>query len=107
MITVFGSINLDLVTSVARLPDPGETIATTHFDTYPGGKGANQALATARAGAQVAMVGSVGQDDFAALALAPLDAAGIDAVLVGEALMREADVGAKIRELFPDGKEAR
>ena len=78
MITVFGSINLDLVTSVARLPGPGETIATTHYDTYPGGKGANQALAAARAGANVAMVGSVGEDDFADVALAPLGKAGID-----------------------------
>lgn len=78
MITVFGSINLDLVTAVARLPGPGETIATSHYDTYPGGKGANQALAAVRAGAQVAMVGSVGDDDFADLALAPLKRAGID-----------------------------
>ena len=78
MITVFGSINLDLVTAVARLPDPGETIATTHYDTYAGGKGANQALAAARAGARVAMAGSVGSDSFADLALAPLAAAGID-----------------------------
>ena len=78
MITVFGSINLDLVTAVARLPGPGETIATSHYDTYAGGKGANQALAAARAGAEVAMVGSVGSDDFADLALAPLAAAGID-----------------------------
>lgn len=78
MITVFGSINLDLVTTVARLPGPGETIATSHYDTYAGGKGANQALAAARAGAEVAMVGSVGSDDFADLALAPLAAAGID-----------------------------
>lgn len=78
MITVFGSINLDLVTAVARLPGPGETIATSRYDTYAGGKGANQALAAARAGAEVAMVGSVGSDDFADLALAPLAAAGID-----------------------------
>ena len=78
MITVFGSINLDLVAAVARLPGPGETIATTHYDTYAGGKGANQALAAARAGAAVVMVGSVGTDDFADLALAPLAEAGID-----------------------------
>lgn len=78
MITVFGSINLDLVTPVARLPGPGETIATTHYDSYAGGKGANQALAAARAGAEVTMVGSVGEDDFANMALAPLAKAGVD-----------------------------
>ena len=78
MITVFGSINLDLVTPVARLPGPGETIATKHYDTYAGGKGANQALAAARAGAKVTMVGSVGEDDFADMALAPLAEAGVD-----------------------------
>ena len=78
MITVFGSINLDLVTAVVRLPGPGETIATSRYDTYPGGKGANQALAAARTGAAVAMIGSVGEDDFADLALAPLVAAGVD-----------------------------
>ena len=78
MITVFGSINLDLVTPVARLPGPGETIATTHYNTYAGGKGANQALAAARAGAKVTMVGSVGEDDFANIALAPLAEAGVN-----------------------------
>ena len=78
MIVVFGSINLDLVARVARLPLPGETIAGTSFDALPGGKGANQALAARRAGAAVAMAGAVGNDPFAVNALAGLVAAGVD-----------------------------
>ena len=54
MITVIGSINLDLIATVARLPRPGETVPGERFSTAPGGKGANQALAAARAGAACA-----------------------------------------------------
>ena len=61
MITVVGSINLDLIADVGRLPGPGETVAGDGFKTAPGGKGANQALAAARAGAKVRMIGSVGK----------------------------------------------
>ena len=50
MITVIGSINLDLIATVVRLPKPGETVSGDSFKTAPGGKGANQALAAARAG---------------------------------------------------------
>ena len=78
MVVVFGSINLDLVARVARLPRPGETLAGSSFATSPGGKGANQALAARRAGAVVALFGAVGRDAFAAPALALLDEAGID-----------------------------
>ena len=78
MITVFGSINLDLVTRVARLPRPGETVHGSDIAQFAGGKGANQALAACRAGAQVRMVGAVGQDDFAEQALSELRAAGVD-----------------------------
>jgi ribokinase len=78
MIIVFGSINLDLVTRVERFPSPGETIAGGSFATYPGGKGANQALAAARAGAKVRMVGAVGRDTFADPALELLVAGGVD-----------------------------
>ena len=52
MITVFGSINMDLIATTPRLPKPGETLAGTGFSTAAGGKGANQALAATRAGAQ-------------------------------------------------------
>jgi ribokinase len=78
MIVVFGSINLDLVTRVARFPSAGETVGGASFATYPGGKGANQALAAARAGATVRMYGAVGRDAFAEPALALLSAGGID-----------------------------
>jgi len=78
MIVVFGSINIDLVVPVERLPHPGETVLGPHYTLVPGGKGANQALAAARAGGQVRMIGRVGRDGFADLALAELKSAGID-----------------------------
>jgi ribokinase len=77
-LTVVGSINLDLVARVERLPRPGETVTGASFARYPGGKGANQAVAAARLGAEVTMVGSVGDDVFAADALAGLEAAGVE-----------------------------
>lgn len=78
MVVVFGSINLDLVARVPRIPAPGETIAGGTLAMLPGGKGANQALAARHAGAAVAMVGAVGRDGFAPIALANLAAAGVD-----------------------------
>lgn len=64
MITVIGSINMDLVTRVPAFPRPGETVAGSDLVTIPGGKGANQAVAAARAGARVRFVGAVGDDSF-------------------------------------------
>jgi len=78
MITVIGSINLDLIATVERLPSPGETVPGDSFKTAPGGKGANQALAAARAGASVRMIGSVGSDAFAREATALLANGGVD-----------------------------
>ncbi|WP_027486665.1 ribokinase [Allorhizobium undicola] len=78
MITVFGSINMDLIATTTRLPKPGETVAGTGFATAAGGKGANQALAARRAGAEVRMVGAVGADQFAAPSLELLRQAGTD-----------------------------
>ncbi|HEV7417569.1 ribokinase [Tianweitania sediminis] len=78
MIIVIGSINLDLITTVNRLPSPGETVSGTRFHTAPGGKGANQALAAARAGSPVRMIGAVGHDAFAGEALALLKASSAD-----------------------------
>jgi ribokinase len=78
MILVFGSLNVDLVVRTRSLPRPGETVLGPKYDVAAGGKGANQALAAARAGAAVAMVGAVGKDAFAATALAELEAAGLD-----------------------------
>jgi ribokinase len=63
-IVVVGSINMDLVTLAARFPSPGETLTANGFHTIPGGKGANQAVAAARLGAQVSLVGAVGDDAF-------------------------------------------
>ncbi len=78
MITVIGSINLDLIARVARLPKAGETVPGEDFRTAPGGKGANQALAAARAGGQVRMIGAVGKDAFATEALACLKQGRVD-----------------------------
>ncbi len=77
-IAVVGSINLDLVARCARLPRAGETLTDAVFERFPGGKGANQALAAARLGAHVSMNGAVGRDPFAAEALALLDSGGVD-----------------------------
>ena len=76
-LTVVGSINLDLVARVERLPAPGETVSGGELARYPGGKGANQAVAAARLGASVRMVGCVGDDAFADEALAGLREAGV------------------------------
>lgn len=78
MITVFGSINVDLVVSVAHLPRPGETVLGPTYHAVAGGKGANQAVAAARAGCTVRMIGCVGQDGFADLALSGMASAGIE-----------------------------
>src|SRR5260221_9263181 len=78
MIVVFGSINIDLVVPVKALPRPGETVLGPSYRLVAGGKGANQALAAARAGAMTRMVGAVGRDGFAEVALAEMTAAGVD-----------------------------
>ncbi|MEJ8476212.1 ribokinase [Roseibium algae] len=78
MITVFGSINLDLVVAVQRLPTRGETVIGSEHQAFAGGKGSNQALAARRAGGSVRMVGAVGTDAFADGALENLKSAGVD-----------------------------
>ncbi|HEV7720082.1 MAG TPA: PfkB family carbohydrate kinase, partial [Iamia sp.] len=84
-VVVVGSINDDLVVSADRLPGPGETVAGTSVTHSSGGKGANQAVAAARAGASTLMVGCVGRDEAgdrlaAGLAEAGVDTAAIDVV---------------------------
>ncbi len=69
MITIVGSYNTDLVARASHLPKPGETVMGGEFKTGAGGKGANQAMAAARAGAKVAMVAKLGDDDFGKVAL--------------------------------------
>ena len=78
MIVVLGSINLDIVLRPAHLPAVGETVLAPSYALLPGGKGANQALAARRAGASVAMLGCIGDDDFATKALFSLREAGVD-----------------------------
>ncbi len=78
MITVFGSINVDLVCRVRKSPLPGETVLGSDYALIPGGKGANQALAARRAGAPVRMVGAIGDDDIGKVALNELIPAGVD-----------------------------
>jgi ribokinase len=75
---VFGSLNMDLVSQVPRLPAPGETILGASFVTTPGGKGANQAVALAKLGVPTVMIGRVGNDDFGRSLLADLTALDIN-----------------------------
>jgi ribokinase len=81
-VTVVGSINMDLVTRVTNFPEPGETIIGGDLKTIPGGKGANQAVAAARLGAEVSMVGRVGDDVFASQLKENLTGAGVDLTYV-------------------------
>lgn len=84
-IVVIGSINMDLVVRTPRLPGAGETILGNGFQTVPGGKGANQAVAAARLGGQVYFVGRVGDDDFGHDLIDGLVAAGVRTEHVAEA----------------------
>lgn len=100
-VVVVGSLNVDSVYRVARLPGAGETVLSHTSDTYPGGKGANQAYAAARAGARVAMVGACGDDSGGDTSCASLHAVGVDTAEVlrargrrtGSALVFVADDG--------------
>jgi ribokinase len=82
MILVFGSINVDLIVPVPRLPAAGETVLGGDYTLLPGGKGANQALAARRAGSEVMLAGAVGRDAFADTALGLLRRDGVDTGLV-------------------------
>jgi ribokinase len=97
-VVVVGSLNCDLVMRVARLPAPGETVPAAGLDTFVGGKGCNQAIAAARAGASVAMVGRVGRDAYADLVLASLRGAGVDA----SGVLADAEVGTGVAQIFVD-----
>lgn len=76
-VAILGSINMDVVLNVARLPKPGETISSATIAQHPGGKGANQAVAAARLGAQTMLIGAVGQDDLGKKLVANLKSAGV------------------------------
>jgi len=77
-IAVVGSLNMDLVVRAPHMPIPGETVIGSDFRTIPGGKGANQAVAAARLGAEVTMIGRVGDDDFGRAQLRNLGELGIN-----------------------------
>lgn len=97
-IVVVGSLNMDLVFRVARAPEAGETIAGRGFTTAGGGKGANQAIACARMGGTVAMVGCVGADDFGEALRAGLIADRVDASFVS----REAGAASGVAMVMVD-----
>jgi ribokinase len=77
-IVVLGGLNMDLVIKVPRLPVSGETIKGEQYTQYPGGKGANQAVAAARLGGEVTMIGCLGKDSYADQLLANLDKSGVN-----------------------------
>lgn len=77
-IVVVGSINMDLVVRCRTLPRPGETLSGSSFEEIPGGKGANQAVAAARLGARVSMIGRVGDDAFGRTLQRSLESNGVD-----------------------------
>ncbi|MGW4230659.1 ribokinase [Streptomyces sp. NPDC004980] len=81
-IAVLGSTNMDLVAYTARAPGRGETVTGREFRTVPGGKGANQAVAAARAGGEVVMIGAVGTDEYGSRLRANLEHAGVDTDLL-------------------------
>jgi len=101
VIVVLGSLNVDLVARVPRLPAAGETLIATAFETLPGGKGANQALAARRAGADVRLFGHVGNDPLAAVALSLLAPGGVDCTGVAVA---DGPTGVALIEVAPDGE---
>lgn len=101
-LTVIGSINLDLVATAPRLPVAGETVTGATLARHPGGKGANQALAAARLGAEVALIGRVGDDAMAGEAQALLRAGDVD--LSGVAVDPMAPTGVALIAVDPSGE---
>ena len=102
-IVVVGSVNVDLLAQVRRHPRPGETLHGTGGQMLPGGKGANQAVAAARLGARVAMVGAVGSDVQAEAALSALREAGVD---LGHVAEIEGPTGLAIVTVAEDGENS-
>jgi len=102
-VVVVGSVNADLLTTVDQHPRPGETVLGCTLDVLPGGKGANQAVAAAQLGAQTALVGAVGSDQFAEPALAGLQAAGVD---LGAVTAVEGSTGVAQVTVSADGENA-
>ncbi len=104
-LAVLGDINIDFVVEAERLPQPGETLrAAGHFQIIPGGKAANQAVAAARLGAQVTLIGRVGDDPFGPALVENLRRENINADFI--ALDDEATTGAAFITVLPDGQNA-
>jgi ribokinase len=99
-IVVVGSINADLVAKVARIPQPGETVLGSDFQVHPGGKGANQAVAVARLGYPVFMIGKLGSDAFGPRLRASMSEAGVDVSAVQTV---EGASGVALIEVGPNG----
>lgn len=97
-VVVVGSLNMDLVMRVARRPQPGETIIGESFNTFVGGKGNNQAIAAARAGAQVAIIGKVGCDSFAETISKKLEEASVDI----QGLLRDPETTTGVADILVD-----
>ena len=98
-VVVLGSVNMDLVAQVDRLPRPGETLTGRGFSTVPGGKGANQAVAAARLGAKTAMIGRVGDDGFGRILRDRLKAENINITALGTS--KTASTGTALITLAP------
>jgi ribokinase len=102
-IVVVGSINTDLVVTAGRLPGRGETITGGSFRTYQGGKGANQAVAAARLGYPVKMIGKVGRDDFGRESLAGLRGNGVE---VADVEIQEGESGVAVITVGAQGENS-
>ena len=107
-ILIIGSLNIDLVAMTKNLPQPGETVSGSNFYTFPGGKGANQAVAAAKLGANVYMAGCVGEDNFGSELLASLEQNNVDIKYVervteptGTALITVDSLGANTIVVIP------
>jgi ribokinase len=98
-IAVVGSLNMDLVTRTERRPQPGETLLGESFAMFVGGKGLNQAIAAARSGAHVRMIGRIGRDDFGAQLLRTLEAEQIDTSYV----THDDETGSGVATIVVDG----
>ena len=99
-IICLGSVNMDLVMNVKTFPKPGETIITDNFNTYPGGKGGNQAVAAAKSDAKVKMMTRLSDDDFSKSLMEALKANGVST----EMIKIEKDGSAGIAMIWVDAK---
>lgn len=101
---VVGSLNMDLVVRAPRFPKPGETLPGHAFNTYPGGKGANQAVAASRQNLDVAMVGKVGEDPFGKELIQTLDTQDVDTSAIG--IDPEAPTGTAVIIVTEEGENS-